>query len=250
MAVSTLRRPDLRRVPRPTPAFWAVTALAAPVGASAADGLDDLLGLGPTGTPAVAAALLVLALGAQLTGRRCVPVVYWTTVVLASVLGGLLASALAGPGVPSAVPPAVLAVALVGLVGSVRPALSLSAVVPVRRELASWGAVLLAFAAGASAGGLLPRALGPARPLLVLLAAVAVVGAAQRRLRFGAVPATWSAYVLAGPLGTSLADVLATGQDDGGLGLGRPCTGFLLLAALVATATRLSRAERARPTPP
>lgn len=60
------------KVPEVTLAFWVVKILATTVGETAADFLSTTLGLGLTGTTMVMTAVLLTALGAQITGRRYV----------------------------------------------------------------------------------------------------------------------------------------------------------------------------------
>ena len=80
----------LNRVPEVTLFFWVIKILATTVGETAADFLNTTLGLGLTGTSLVMATLLAVALGIQFRARRYVPAVYWTVVVLVSVVGTLV----------------------------------------------------------------------------------------------------------------------------------------------------------------
>src|ERR1051325_7325972 len=77
------------KVPEVTAFFWIIKILATTVGETAADFLNDHLGLGLTGTTLVMSLLLVGALVAQFRAERYVPVTYWASVVLISVVGTL-----------------------------------------------------------------------------------------------------------------------------------------------------------------
>src|SRR5205823_8344773 len=79
----------LSKVPEVTIFFWIIKVLATTVGETAADFLNDHLGLGLTGTTLVMSAGLAAALWFQFRARRYVPVLYWTAVVLISVVGTL-----------------------------------------------------------------------------------------------------------------------------------------------------------------
>src|SRR6478672_7948394 len=83
-------RQMLNKVPEVTAFFWLIKVMATTIGETAADYLNDNLGLGLTITTGVMSLLLVIALVAQFRCRRYVPAVYWVTVVLISVLGTLI----------------------------------------------------------------------------------------------------------------------------------------------------------------
>ncbi len=79
----------LNKVPEVTIFFWIITVLATTVGETAADLVNDRLGLGLTGTTLVVSTLLIVALVFQLRSRKYVAAIYWTAVVLISVVGTL-----------------------------------------------------------------------------------------------------------------------------------------------------------------
>src|SRR5947208_10363574 len=122
MALTTLPQPKrdaspartmLNKVPEVTLFFWIIKILATTVGETAADFLNDHLGLGLTGTTLVMTAGLVAALWWQFRARRYVPKIYWLAVVLISIVGTLATDNLVDNfGVPLKVPTALFAVAL------------------------------------------------------------------------------------------------------------------------------------------
>src|SRR3954466_12151760 len=83
-------RQMLNKVPEVTLYFWIIKILCTTVGETAADYLNDNLGLGLTNTSYLAAALLVFVLVFQFRSRRYVPGIYWLAVVLISVVGTLV----------------------------------------------------------------------------------------------------------------------------------------------------------------
>ena len=80
----------LNKVPEVTLYFWVIKVLCTTVGETAADFLNENLGLGLTDTTFVMSAVLVVALVFQFRLRRYVPGVYWLAVVLISVVGTLI----------------------------------------------------------------------------------------------------------------------------------------------------------------
>src|SRR3954462_2090561 len=86
--------PDLRRmlnkVPEVTVYFWIIKIMCTTVGETAADYLNDTLGFGLTNTTYFAATLLIVLLFAQFRARRYMPLLYWSVVVVISVVGTLI----------------------------------------------------------------------------------------------------------------------------------------------------------------
>src|SRR4051794_26092052 len=96
-----LARTMLNKVPEVTVFFWVIKILCTTVGESFADYVNETLGFGLTNTTLVFSIALVIALVAQFRLREYVPGVYWTVVVLISVVGTLLTDNLTdGQGVP------------------------------------------------------------------------------------------------------------------------------------------------------
>lgn len=244
-------RTALSKVPEVTLAFWVVKVLATTVGETAADGLDSALGLGLTGTALVMSALLVAALGVQLTCRSYVPAVYWVVVVLVSVVGTLVTDQLVdGLGVSLRTTTAGFAVALAAVFAAwwaSERTLSIHTVTSGRREAWYWLAILVTFALGTAAGDLLAEGLhlGYAVSAVLFAACLAAVWVAHARLGLGAVLAFWTAYVLTRPLGASLGDLLSQERSAGGLGLGTTLTSAAFLLVIVAVVVHLTRHREA-----
>ncbi|WP_375389793.1 hypothetical protein [uncultured Amnibacterium sp.] len=229
----------LNKVPEITLLFWLVKVCSTTVGETGADFLNGTLGLGLTGTTAIAALLLAAGLAVQLRSRRYVPAVYWTVVVVISVVGTLFSDNLVdGWGVPLAVSTAIfgigLAVAFTAWYLSERT-LSIHTVVTRRREAFYWTAILLAFALGTSAGDWFAEGigLGYLPSAAVFAGVIAVVAVARFGFKANAVLTFWVAYVLTRPLGASLGDLLTQPTKDGGLGLGTGLVSDLFLAVIV-----------------
>jgi uncharacterized membrane-anchored protein len=86
----TRARQMLNKVPEVTFYFWVIKIMCTTVGETAADYLNENLGLGLTKTTYVAGALLIGLLVVQFRLRRYVPPAYWSVVVVISVFGTLI----------------------------------------------------------------------------------------------------------------------------------------------------------------
>ncbi|MBC5825793.1 MAG: hypothetical protein GIW99_01890 [Candidatus Eremiobacteraeota bacterium] len=238
------------KVPQIIVMFWVIKILATTVGETAADFLNVRMGFGLNGTSLVVSALFLVALGIQLTRRRYVPAVYWTVVVLVSVVGTLISDNLVdnlgiGLGTTSIVFAFALAVVFVSWWWSERT-LSVHSIRTTKRELFYWAAILFTFALGTSAGDLLGEAsgLGYGPAALVFGALIAVTALAYFVLNIDGVLAFWIAYILTRPLGASMGDLLSQTHKNGGIGFGTTATSALFLTVIVALVTYLSVTHR------
>src|SRR3954454_12210381 len=250
---TTISRPDaaptlrtmLNKVPEITLYFWVIKVLCTTVGETAADFLNDNLGLGLTNTTYIMGALLVAALVAQFRLRRYVPSVYWLAVVLISIFGTLITDNLSDNlGVSLVVTTVgfsiVLAVVFAVWWASERT-LSIHTIYTTRREAFYWLAVLFTFALGTAAGDLTAERLNVGYWVSALMFAgiIAAVALAHYRFALNAVLAFWLAYILTRPLGASMGDELSQSRKDGALGLGTTVTSALFLSAIVIVVTYL-----------
>jgi uncharacterized membrane-anchored protein len=236
----------LNKVPEVTIYFWVIKILCTTIGESAADYINETLGFGLTKTTLLMSVLLVVALVAQFRLRRYVPGVYWTAVVLISVVGTLVTDNLTdGLGIDLAVSTTVFA-AMLGLTFVAwyrrEGTLSIHSIVTTRRESFYWLTVLVTFALGTAAGDLLYDRLGISllAAVFIFAAAIAVVFGAHRLLGMGAILSFWVAYVLTRPLGGSTGDYLSSDKADGGAGLGTLVTSLAFLTCIVAVVVYLT----------
>ena len=247
----------LNKVPEITLYFWIIKILCTTVGETAADFLNDTLGLGLSGTSYVVGALLIVTLVVQFRARGYVPWIYWLAVVLISVVGTLVSDNLVDNlGVALSTTTVIFAVALVitfvAWYASERT-LSVHTIFTPRREAFYWLAILFTFALGTSAGDYVSESLnlGYWRSVVLFGALIAIVAIAHLRFGLNAVLAFWVAYILTRPLGASLGDFLSQSRDDGGLGLGTVGTSALFLVTILALVVFLtvSRADAPKPGP-
>lgn len=233
----------LNKVPEVTVLFWIVKILSTTVGETAADYLNDNLGLGLPATTAIMSLLFVAVLVWQLTTTRYIPGVYWLTVVLVSVVGTLFSDNLVDNlGVSLYTSTAVFAVALaVAFAAWYRSegTLSIHTIVTSKREAYYWATILFTFALGTSAGDLLSEklALGYVAAALIFGAVIAAITVAHYGLKVNAVLAFWAAYVMTRPFGASIGDLLTATRKDGGLNLGTTGTSALFLLAIISIVT-------------
>jgi len=240
----------LNKVPEVTIYFWIIKVIATTVGETAADFLNDHLGLGLTGTTLVMGALLVAALYFQFRARKYVPGIYWLAVVLISVVGTLITDNLVDNfGVALRTTTIIFSIALLATFTAWyanERTLSIHTIYTTRREGFYWGAVLFTFALGTAAGDLVAEGLdlGYWKSGLMFAGLIAVVAVAHFRFRFNPVLAFWVAYILTRPLGASLGDYLSQPRGDGGLGLGTVGTTALFLLTILGVVMYLTKTRR------
>jgi uncharacterized membrane-anchored protein len=232
-------RQMLNKVPEVTIYFWIIKVLCTTVGETFADYLNSHLGLGLTGTSLVMSVLLVVALFFQFRKPKYVPSIYWTAVVLISVVGTLITDNLVDNfGVTLATTTTIfsimLAITFAAWFSSERT-LSIHTIYTTRREAFYWGAVLFTFALGTAAGDLTAEKLnvGYWKSALIFAGVIALVAGAHYFLKLNAILAFWIAYILTRPLGASIGDYMSQPKADGGLALGTTVTSLIFLATIL-----------------
>lgn len=233
------------RVPEVTFAFWVIKILSTTTGETAADYLNADLGLGLTVTSYLMGALLIAALAAQFATRRYTSGVYWTVVVLISIVGTLLTDNLTDvAGVPlwiSTVAFTTLLAVTFGIWFARERTLSIHTIFTRRREAFYWVAILFTFALGTAAGDLISEGwgLGYLFSTILFAAVIGIIAIARFVFHVNAVFCFWAAYVLTRPLGASIGDLLGQAPKHGGLGLGYTVTSLVFLVVIVAVAAYL-----------
>jgi uncharacterized membrane-anchored protein len=242
----------LNKVPEITLYFWIIKILATTVGETAADFLNSKLGIGLTGTTLSMTGFLVVALFFQFRLKQYLPLVYWTSVVLISVVGTLITDNLVDHfGVSLPTTTIVFSVVLAGVFAlwyASEKTLSIHTIVTTKREAFYWAAVLFTFALGTAAGDLTAErlAVGYWKSALLFAALIGVTFAAHKWLKLNAIAAFWVAYILTRPLGASIGDYLSQAKVDGGLGLGTTVTSVIFLVVILAVVVFLTITKRDR----
>jgi uncharacterized membrane-anchored protein len=241
----------LNKVPEVTVYFWIIKILCTTVGESFADYINETLGFGLTNTTVLFSAVLVVVLVAQFRLRRYVPGVYWSAVVLISVVGTLLTDNLTDArGVPLWISSTVFAVLLATVFAAWyarERTLSIHSINTTPREGWYWLVVLVTFALGTALGDWTLDLTGWSPGTSILLPAGLILAVlAAWRVGMGPVLSFWLAYVLTRPLGANIGDFLASPHHDGGLGLGTLWTSVIFLGTILATVVYLtvSRIDR------
>jgi uncharacterized membrane-anchored protein len=252
MITPTLQASEARpnRVPEVTPDFWIIKLMAVTVGETAADFLALNLGLGLQTTTYLMTAILVGVLALQFAQKRYVPWVYWSAVVMVSVVGTLLTDNLIDTfGVPleiTTIACTVLLAAIFAAWYASERTLSIHTVVTTRREIFYWLAVLGTFALGTAAGDYVSEALGVGYLTtgIVFGAVIVLIALARFAFQVNAIVAFWLAYIFTRPLGASLGDLLSQPTDYGGMGFGTTTTSLMFLAVIAAIVVYMTVVRR------
>jgi uncharacterized membrane-anchored protein len=245
----SLGRKMLNKVPEITLYFWIIKILCTTVGETAADNLNENLGLGLSGTSYVMGALLIGVLVFQFRARKYVPGVYWLAVVLLSIVGTLITDNMAEQGIALMTTNIVFSSALIATFAvwfAFERTLSVHTIYTTRREAFYWLAILFTFALGTSVGDYLSETLelGYLTALGIFAGSIAVIAILHFGLRVNAILSFWLAYILTRPLGASIGDYLSQPTEEGGLGLGTNVTSFIFLGAILALVIFLAISKR------
>jgi uncharacterized membrane-anchored protein len=243
----------LNRVPAITLIFWVIKIMSTTVGETAADYLQFNLHLGMNTTLYLMTGLLAAALIAQFAVKRYIPAVYWTVVVLISIVGTLITDNLVDNyGISLVTTTIIFSVGLLVVLGvwyALERTLAMKSINTARREIFYWLAILFTFALGTSAGDLFAEhyGLGYGPSLLIFAGLIGVVALAHYRFKLDGVLSFWIAYVLTRPLGASVGDLLSQSKRAGGLGLGVIGTSEVFLAIILALVVYLSFRQNKQP---
>jgi uncharacterized membrane-anchored protein len=248
--IPSLGRQMLNKVPEITLYFWIIKILCTTVGETAADLLNENLGLGLTNTTYIMAVALIAVLVFQFRAKKYVPGIYWLAVVLISVVGTLFSDNLVDNlGVQLQTTTIAFSVILACVFAAwywSERTLSVHTIVTTRREAFYWLAILFTFALGTSAGDLVAEKLelGYLPSVGIFAAAIAIVTLAHFRFRLNAILAFWIAYILTRPLGASIGDFLSQPTNETGLGLGTVLTSLIFLSTILALVVYLTITKR------
>jgi uncharacterized membrane-anchored protein len=249
-AAPSLGRQMLNKVPEITIYFWVIKILCTTVGETAADLLNENLGLGLTNTTYIMAAALIAVLVFQFRSRKYVPGIYWLAVVLISVVGTLFSDNLVDNlGIELQTTTIAFSIILAAVFGTwywSERTLSVHTIVTSKREAFYWLAILFTFALGTSAGDLVAEKLelGYLPSVGIFAGAIAIVTVAHLRFKLNAILAFWIAYILTRPLGASIGDWLSQPVEETGLGLGTILTSLIFLSAILALVIYLTISKR------
>ncbi|WP_416409632.1 hypothetical protein [Agrobacterium rosae] len=238
MSQLVMARVQANRVPEVTVEFWLIKLMAVTMGETAADYLAVNLGMGLTATSLIMSAILIGALFWQFAQKRYVPHVYWTAVVLISIVGTLVTDNLVDNFGVALETTAIAFTALLAMTFAVwyasEKTLSIHSIYTTRREAFYWLAILFTFALGTAVGDLVAEvfALGYLTTGIIFGAIIGAIALCFYILKMNTILAFWLAYILTRPLGASFGDLLSQPMEYGGLGFGTIITSLLFLAAI------------------
>ncbi len=231
---------DLAKVPEVTLVFWLIKIAATTLGETAGDAVSMSMGLGYLEATGVFAAIMVVAVGAQIRASRFSPLLYWTTIIASTTLGTTLADFAdrsLGIGYPGG---SLLLLAL--LVGSLviwRRTLGTVAVDSVsspQAEIFYWVTIMWSQTLGTALGDWTADSagMGYLGGMAIFTVLLALVAAAYRWSGVSRTALFWAAFVLTRPLGAVVGDFLDKPLSAGGLDLSRFGASAVLLAFIVA----------------
>lgn len=226
------------KVPEATIAFWIIKVLCTTIGETAADFLNTNLHLGLNGTTLVMTMFLALAIVVQFRSETYSPILYWTVVVLVSIVGTLITDNLTDNFGVSLITTTLIFSVLLSTVFMiwylVEKSLSIHSINTFRRECFYWLTILCTFALGTASGDLISEHLnwGYIAAAAIFAIIIAVIALAHYVLGLNGVLAFWMAYIVTRPLGASIGDMLSQSKSNGGLGLGTVGTSAIFLFAI------------------
>ncbi|HEY6942955.1 hypothetical protein [Dokdonella sp.] len=237
---STATHIHASKVPAVTLGFWLVKTLATTLGETGGDAVTMSMGLGYLAGTGIFAALLVVAVSAQIRATQFNPWLYWFAIIASTTVGTTLADFAdrsLGIGYPGG---SVLLLTL--LVASLAAwyrstgSISVESVTHARSETFYWITITFSQTLGTALGDWTADTAGLGYAggmaifggLLTLVAALYFASSISRTALF------WSAFVLTRPLGAVVGDFLDKPVADGGMALGRYPASCVLLIAIVA----------------
>ena len=243
-------RSMLNKVPEVTLVFWIIKILSTTVGETGADLLIFKLHWGLALTSLVMLLPLLVIMVVQLRAQRYVPWIYWSTVVMISVVGTLITDNLVdnlGVSLEATTVAFSVLLALTFFIWHAREkTLSINSIDTPHREYFYWTAILFTFALGTAAGDLVGESmnLGYGVSALIFAGLIGVVAIAHYVFKLGVVTAFWVIYVLTRPFGASCGDLLSKSVAKGGFGFGTVGTSEIFLVIIVALVIYLTVQDR------
>jgi len=230
----------MSKVPAVTLGFWIIKIAATTLGETGGDAVTMTLNLGYLIGTAIFAAILVLAVSAQLRAKRFHPFLYWAVVVATTTVGTTLADFVdRSLGVGYLGGSLILfALVLISLGAWYRTcgSVSVNTVASPKVELFYWSTILFSQTLGTALGDWLADdgGLGYEGGALVFAGALLLVLLAFYLTRVSRTLLFWAAFILTRPLGATVGDLLDKPRAEGGLEFGRFTASAVLLAFMIA----------------
>lgn len=229
----------LSKVPEVTLGFWIIKIFATTLGETGGDAVTMTLGFGYLIGTAIFAAILVVAVSAQISARRFHPFLYWFVIVATTTAGTTLADFCdRSLGIGYAGGSSILFLLLMATLalwywslGSV----AVETVTTPKVEMFYWATIMFSQTLGTALGDWMADStgLGYEGGALVFAAGLAIVAALYFYTSVSRVLLFWAAFILTRPLGATVGDFLDKPIAHGGLALGRFWASAVLVVFII-----------------
>jgi uncharacterized membrane-anchored protein len=225
--MTTAAKYDSSKVPEVTLVFWIIKIAATTLGETAGDSVTMSMNLGYLVGTLIFAAILLVAVAAQIAAKRFHALLYWVVIVATTTTGTTLADLvdrslgigyLGGSIVLSA-----LLLATLGLWYRSLGSVSVETITSRKAEAFYWATIMFSQTLGTALGDWTADStgLGYERGALVFAAGLALVAAAFFYTKLSRTFLFWAAFILTRPLGATVGDLLDKPLANGGLALSR-----------------------------
>jgi uncharacterized membrane-anchored protein len=236
--MSKTARETFSKVPQVTLGFWLIKVLATTLGETGGDSLSMSMNLGYAVSSLIFAAVLAIAVAAQIAAKAFHPLLYWLVIVATTTAGTTMADfADRSLGIGYAGGSAILTILLLAALGAwyrAEGTISVNTVSSPRVEGFYWLAILFSQTLGTALGDWMADTnnLGYARGALVFGAGLGAITAAYFFTSASRTLLFWSAFILTRPLGATLGDLFDKPIADGGFGFSRYLASAILALAI------------------
>ncbi|HJS85238.1 MAG TPA: hypothetical protein VJ779_07235 [Acetobacteraceae bacterium] len=234
-----MQRVASSKVPEITLGFWVIKIAATTLGETGGDAVTMTLNLGYLIGTAIFAAILVVAVSAQIAAKRFHPFLYWFVIVATTTTGTTLADFFdRSLGIGYAGGSSLLFVLLMAVLALWRWSLGSVAVDTVtspKVEMFYWATIMFSQTLGTALGDWMAdtTGLGYEGGALVFAAALAIVAGLYFRTNVSRTLLFWTAFILTRPLGATVGDLLDKPVANGGLALDRFSASAVLAAFII-----------------
>ena len=237
-----MHSPGSSKVPEITVYFWIIKVLATTLGETGGDAVTMSMNLGYLVGTCIFAALLVLAVGAEIRAKAFHPLLYWAVIVATTTAGTTLADLVdRSLGVGYAGGSTLLLLLLLSSLAVWYASLgSVSArtIVSRKAERFYWTTIMFSQTLGTALGDWIADpgtgfGLGYQGGAVVFGLALVLVAAAYRWTRVSRTVIFWTAFILTRPLGATLGDLLDKPLATGGFALSRYAASGVIAALII-----------------
>ncbi|MBK7904553.1 MAG: hypothetical protein IPJ97_17730 [Proteobacteria bacterium] len=227
------------KVPEITLVFWLIKIAATTLGETAGDAVSMSMNLGYLAATGVFAAVMVVAVGAQVRAPRFSPLLYWAAIIATTTLGTTLADfadrSLGIGYLGGSLLLLSMLVSSLALWHRVLGTVSVASVSSPKAEVFYWVTIMFSQTLGTALGDWTADSagLGYVGGMVIFTALIALVAAAYRWTDISRTALFWAAFVLTRPLGAVVGDFLDKPLAAGGLDLSRFGASAVLIALII-----------------